>query len=47
MMILEYFGCYSSILKVRDCFQNGLTFDLMERALVKSEIAGNSLKLKQ
>lgn len=40
-MILEYFNCYSSLLKVRDCFPSGgLNFDSLERALVKNEIAG-------
>lgn len=38
--VLEYFNCYSNILKVRDCFSNGLTFDLLEKALVANEVAG-------
>lgn len=39
-MILEYFQCYSSVLKVRDSFSSGLTFEILEKALVKDEVAG-------
>lgn len=40
MMALEFMTSYSSFLKVRDCFPSGLTFDALERALTKNEIAG-------
>ncbi|ODM98981.1 Bromodomain adjacent to zinc finger domain protein 1A [Orchesella cincta] len=40
MMLLEFLHCYSSTLKVRDCFPSGVTFDILERALTKNEVAG-------
>ncbi|CAL8080599.1 unnamed protein product [Orchesella dallaii] len=40
MMVLEFMHLYSSTLKVRDCFSNGVTFDILERALTKNEVAG-------
>lgn len=39
-MILEFLNCYNSTLKVRDCFPSGISFDILERALTKNEVAG-------
>ncbi|CAG7837595.1 unnamed protein product [Allacma fusca] len=38
--VLEFFNCYSNMLKVRDCFSSGLGFDALETALCKNEVAG-------
>lgn len=39
-MVLEFMNCYTSTLKLRDCFASGISFDILERALTKTEVAG-------
>ncbi|XP_039282442.1 bromodomain adjacent to zinc finger domain protein 1A isoform X2 [Nilaparvata lugens] len=38
--MLEFFNSFSNVVNVRDFFLNGITFELLERALVEKEVAG-------
>jgi len=40
-MVLEFLSSYSALAKVRDHFPGtGMTFDILERALIKNEVGG-------
>ena len=39
-MILEFFLCFGEELQLKDAFPGGLTFELLERALVENEVSG-------
>lgn len=40
VMILEFLTCFKQVLKVKDYFPYGLTFEMLERALADVEVAG-------
>ena len=40
LMILEFFHCFGEELQLKDAFPGGLTFELLERAVVENEVSG-------
>jgi len=40
LMVLELLSSYSTFLRVRDSFPQGVSFEVLERALQKTEVAG-------
>ncbi|RZF44989.1 hypothetical protein LSTR_LSTR001950 [Laodelphax striatellus] len=38
--MLEFFNSFNNVVNVRDFFSGGITFELLERALVEKEVAG-------
>jgi bromodomain adjacent to zinc finger domain protein 1A len=46
IMILEFLHSFGDILSSRSFFPNGVTFDIVERALSVNEVAGESVKYK-
>lgn len=39
-MILEFFSSFGEELQLKDAFPGGLSFELLERAVVENEVAG-------
>jgi len=39
-MVLEFFLCFGEELQLKDAFPGGLTFELLERAVVENEVSG-------
>ena len=39
-MVLEFTSTFSETLEVKDVYSHGITFDLLEHALVEPEVAG-------
>ena len=40
MMVLEFFLCFGEELQLKDAFPGGLTFELLERAVIENEVSG-------
>ena len=40
IMIMEFMDSFKKVLPVKDFFPYGVTFELIERALVENEVAG-------
>ena len=40
VMVLEFFLCFGEELQLKDAFPGGLTFELLERAVVENEVSG-------
>jgi hypothetical protein len=41
MMVLEFFLCFGEELQLKDAFPAGLTFELLERAVIENEVSGH------
>ncbi|KAK9869330.1 hypothetical protein WA026_003084 [Henosepilachna vigintioctopunctata] len=47
LMVMEFIKSFEKILKTRNFFQAGVTFEIMERALLEEEVAGPLIDLIQ
>ena len=42
MMLLQFINAYSETLELKDVYPHGISFDMLEHALVEREVAGMS-----
>lgn len=42
-MVLEFVNVFAELLELKDVYPQGITFDMLEHALVEKEVAGKRL----